>query len=169
MAKRSSSGADIVFAEPRGFTASASFTPTATPYAANDQIDVAKQFSFTFASGAAIPAGSLIHIRTAILRIDVAALQASEAAYELQMYGVTPPSALADNAAWTLSSADLPSYLGALALGTPIDVGAALYVRSALDVVVRLTASSLFGALRTTPAFTPTAVARQVQLLGVIL
>ncbi|MGE3871177.1 MAG: hypothetical protein AB7F51_16910, partial [Pseudorhodoplanes sp.] len=114
-----------------GITASASFTPAAAAYGANDIMDVAKEFAFTFADGRAIPAGSLIRILAAVMMIDVAALQANEAAYALQCYSVTPPSAQADNAAWSLASADLPSYRGLISLGTPIDLGAALHVKTA--------------------------------------
>lgn len=153
-----------------GISASASFTPTAAAYGANDIMDVAKQFAFTFADGTAIPTGSLIRVTTAILKIDVAALQASEANYTLQCFNVTPPSALADNAAWTLASGDLPSYLGTIALTTPVDLGAALYIKtSGLTGDFKLTTSSLWAQLQTLAGFTATAVARQVLLHGVVL
>lgn len=163
-----STGAPI---SPRGgISAIASFTPAAAAYLANDIMDVAKEFAFTFADGTAIPTGSLIRVTTAILKIDVTALQASEAGYTLQCFGVTPPSALADNAAWTLASADLPSYLGTIALSTPVDLGAALYIKtSALTGDFKLTTSSLWAQLQTLAGFTPTAVARQVLLQGVVL
>jgi hypothetical protein len=154
-----------------GITASASFTPAAAAYSANDIMDVAKEFAFTDAvTGAAIPAGSLIRILTVIMKIDATALQASEAAYALQAFNVTPPSALADNAAWTLASADLSAYRGSLSLGTPVDLGAALYVKTPnIDIDIKLTTSSLWGQLQTIAGFTPTAVARQVFLYGVVL
>lgn len=155
---------------PAGITASASFTPAAAPYVANDIMDTAKEFAFTFADGTAIPSGSLIRILTAIIKIDVAALQANEAAYTLQCYSATPPSAQADNAAWTLASADLTAYRGAISLGTPVDLGAALYVKSPnIDLDIKLTGTSLFAELQTLASFTPTAVARQILLYGIVL
>jgi hypothetical protein len=153
-----------------GITASASFLPTASAYSANDIMSTAQEFAFSYANGAAIPSGALIRILTAIVKIDATALQASEAAYALQLFSVTPPSALADNAAWTLASGDLASYRGSISLGTPVDLGAALYVKTPnVDIDIKLTGTSLFGQLQTSAAFTPTAVARQVLLYGVVL
>ena len=169
MSRFSSRGGANVVSAPNGVRATASFTPAAGAYSANDIMDVAQEFVFSFTDGKAIPEGSLIHVQAAIIRINVNALQASEAAYELQCYGVTPPSAQADNAAWTLASGDLAAYLGAIALGTPVDLGEALFIKSSVDVLFKLTEQSMFGQLRTLAGFTPTAVARQVELLGTIV
>lgn len=153
-----------------GITASASFTPTAAAYSAGDILDVSKEFAFTFANGDVIPAGSLIRILTAIMKIDTTAPQASEAAYVLHGYSATQPSAQADNAAWSLASGDLATYRGSISVGTPVDLGAALYVKSPnIDLDIKLVTSSLWGRLVTTPAFTATAVARQVFLYGLVL
>lgn len=153
-----------------GITATASFTPAAAAYSAADIMDVAKEFAFTYSNGAAIPSGSLIRVLTTILKIDATALQASEGAYTLQCYGVTPPSTQADNDAWTLASGDLPSYKGSISIGTPVDLGAALYVKSAgVDLDIKLTGTSLFAELQTVAGFTATAVARQVSLYGIVL
>jgi hypothetical protein len=161
------SHAEVVALAGSGIVGSASFTPAADAYGAGDIMDVAQEIDFTFAGGAAVPAGSLIRISTVILRLDISALQESEAAYTLQCYGVTPPSAQADNAAWTLASADLPSYLGAISLGTPVDLGAALFVKTTgLTLDFKLTGSSVFAELVTVAGFTATAVAREVLLYG---
>lgn len=155
---------------PAGITASASFTPAAAAYSAGDIMDVAKEFAFTYADGSPLRAGSLIRILTAIVKIDQTAMQASEAAYALQCFSETPPSALADNAAWTLASADLTAYRGAIQLGTPIDLGAACYVKTPnIDLDIKLATSSLWGQCQTIAGFTATAVARQVLLYGVEL
>lgn len=157
----------------RGVSASASFTPAAAAYGAVDIFSVAQAFAFTYSDGTAVQPGSLIRVYSTILKIDATALQASEAGYLLALYSVTPPSAQADNAAWTLASADLPSYLGTLDIGTPVDAGAALFVKTQLsanqDIKLASSVSSVYGELITTPAFTPTAVARQVTLLGIVL
>lgn len=150
--------------------ASASFTPSAAAYSANDIMDASKEFAFTFSDGTPIPAGSIIRILTSTLRVDISALQASEAGYQLQLYDVTQPSNQADNDAWTLASGDLTAYRGAMAIGTPVDLGAALYVRSPFqDFDVRLTTSSLWARLQTLAGFTATAVARQAGLVGIVL
>lgn len=169
MSRTDSSGRARVAINRAGIIGAAAFMPAAVPYAANDIIDVAKAIAFTDADGAAVPPGSLIHIRAAVLKIDVAALQAAEAGYQLQCFGVTPPSALADNAAWTISAADLVVYQGAIGLGVPVDIGAALYVKTVLDLTFKLTTSSLFAQLQTLAGFTPTAVARQVTLMGEVI
>ena len=161
---------DPSYVAPIGCVASASFTPAAAAYGAGDIMDVAKEFAFTYANGLAIPTGSLIRILDVITKIDISALQASEGAYALQCYGVTPPSAQADQDAWTLASADLPSYSGSISLGTPVDLGAALYIKqSNIDVDIKLTTSSLWGRLVTTPGFTATAVARQVFIRAAVI
>jgi hypothetical protein len=155
-----------------GCFGSASFTPTATAYSAADVMDVAKAISLTFADGSPIPAGAMLRIQSAVLKIDATALQASEAAYMLYLYSITPPSAQADNAAFTLASADLPYYLGSVSLGTPVDMGAALYVKTGnLTEDIKLDAglTSIYAQLVTVAGFTPTAVARQVQLRGSVL
>lgn len=154
-----------------GCVASASFTPTATPYLANDIMDVAKQFTFTYADGSTIPAGSKIRILDIILRIDQTALQGTEGAYALQPYTVTPPSAQADNAAWTLASGDLSAYCGpGINIGTPVDLGSACYVKAPnIDTDISLVSSSLWGELQTLAGFTSTVVVRQVAIIAVVL
>lgn len=155
---------------PSGVNATASFTPAAAAYSAGDIISVAQPFALTYADGTAIPSASLVRILTSTLRIDTTALQASEAAYTLHFYSATPPSAQADNAAWTLASADLPSYRGSISLGTPVDLGAALYIKTPyLDLDVRTITSSLYCELVTVAGFTATAVARQVTIYGIVL
>jgi len=157
---------------PAGIYATVSFTPIAGAYSINDTMGTAQEFVFTYGDGTAIPTGSLIRILTAILRVDQTALQTAEGAYQLQTYGVTPPSALADNAAWTLSSADLPSHRGPIALGTPVDLGAACYVKTPnVDLDIRLTGVSLFAYLQTLAGLTVAAspAVRQVTLYGIVL
>lgn len=155
---------------PVGCYATASFTPTAAAYLANDIMGASGEFAFTFADGTAIPAGSVVRILDSLLRIDATALQASEAGYQLQTYSATQPSAQADNDAWTLASGDLTTYRGAMAIGTPVDLGGALFVRTPYqDFDVRLTTSSLWARLQTLAGFTATAVARQVTLYGIVL
>lgn len=156
-----------------GVVASANFVPTAVAYGALSNMDTAKAFAFvTAAGGQPVPAGSLIKLHSSLLKIDVAALQASEAAYNLALYSVTPPSAQANNTAWTLASADLPSYRGTLGIGTPVDAGAALFIKTQFtdQQYAQVGAGGqLFGELITVAGFTATAVARQVTLYGNII
>lgn len=158
---------------PVGITATASFTPAAAAYSAADMISVAKEFNWTVATtGLAIPTGSLIRVTTAIVRIDQTAVISGETSYTLHNYSVTPPSAQADNDAWTLASADLSAYRGSIALGTPVDLGAACYVKTTSlleDIKLADGKSSTWGELVTVGAFTATAVARQVTLYGFLI
>lgn len=154
-----------------GVYAVQTFTPAAGAYGAGDLISVAKQFTFVMADGVTgVPTGSRIRILTSIIRNDVTAVPAGQTSFTLQTYRVTPPSAQADNDAWTLASADLPSYLGAVALGTPVDSGAALFVRTGdLNVDMNLSAASFFGEYVTAGAATFAAVAHTVELIGILL
>lgn len=137
----------------------ATFTPAAAAYSAGDVMDVAKEITL---SG---PSAGAIRILSAELLVSESAVQSGETSYRLQLYSVTPPSALADNAAWDIPSGDRASYLGYVDLGSPVDVGASLYVQS-LDINkdLKLAGTSLFGYLQTIGAFTATATARKVTL-----
>lgn len=156
--------------QPAGIVASASFTPAASAYSAGDIQSVAQAFAFTFADGSAVPAGSLIRILTSVIKIDVTSVPSGQTSYTLHLYNVTPPSAQADNDAWTLASGDLASYMGSINLGTPADLGAALYVKAQyVDFDIRLGSGVPYGVLVTAGAHTAAAVARQVRLHGVVL
>lgn len=154
-----------------GVYASASFTPAAAAYSAGDILDAAKELAFTYADGSPIDGGSLIRITSTVLKISASALIASEGAYTLQNYGQAQTTVQADNDPWTLTAADLAAYRGALPLGTPVDLGTALYVKTQLSDQqdIRLIGTSLFSRLVTTPGLTFAAVARQVTLYGVVL
>ena len=146
---------------PYGLTAAASWTPTAAAYSAGDSMSTAQTFSF----GTNAP--RVVMIRQSILRVNHTALVASEAGYTLHLYNVTPPSALADNDAWDLPSGDRASYLGKLALGTPVDVGSSLWIETTQAKPVFLPAGGvLYAYLVTDAGITPTAAARVVSLFA---
>lgn len=149
---------------PRGCVASASFTPIAAAYGAGDIVGSSMELAFTYADGTTIPAGSMIRILTSVVKIGRAALISNEGAYSLQCYSATQPSAQADNAAWTLALGDLTTYRGAIALGTPVDLGGALYIKTpAIDLDAKLTTSSLWA--RLVGAGTPTLTVEDIQVL----
>lgn len=162
--------ANAQFNDKNGVYASANFTPAAAAYSAGDIMDVTKEMAWTYANGVAVPSGSIIRILTTLLKIDVTSVPAGQTSYGLQLYGVTPPSAQADNDAWTLASADLSAYVGRVELGSPVDLGASSFVRYPyIDFDFKLTGTSLFARLVTDGAHTAAAVARQVLLRGVVL
>lgn len=124
----------------------------ATPYSAGDVVGGA----ITFTSMAAANAASL-QIVGAALRCDVAAVPSGMVNMRLYLYSVTPPSAIADNAAWDLPSGDRASFMGYIDIGTPVDLGSTLFVQADnVNHLVKLGAStSLFAYLVTTAAYTP--------------
>jgi hypothetical protein len=153
-----------------GVIASANFLPVAEAYGAGDIIAAAQALNFTFVDGDAVPPGTLIRIISTVLKIDQTGIISGETSYALHLYSVTPPSAQANNDVWTLASADLPSYLGSLSLGTPVDLGVACYVKTGgLSEDIALAGTGAFSRLVTAGGFTATAVARQVLIRGLAL
>lgn len=100
-----------------------------------------------------------IILTSAALRANITAIPAGMTSFRLHLYNVTPPSALADNAAWDLPDGDRAGYLGYIDLGSPADVGATVFVQvDQVNKQVRLRGGySLFGYLVTNGGFTPAA------------
>src|SRR5215208_5481422 len=93
----------------QGRVSTATFTPAAAAYSAGDVLEGKKEFS----NIGPILGGAVI-INSAELMISETALQASEAGYTLHLYGVTPPSNLADNAVFDVPAGDRAAYLGSI-------------------------------------------------------
>lgn len=90
------------------------------------------------------------------LQVLLAAVTSGMTSFRLHMYRETPPSAIADNAAWDLTSADRTLYMGYLDLGTPVDVGSTLYVEAnGINKQAAITQGQFFGYLVTNGAYTP--------------
>lgn len=121
----------------------------ATPYTALDVVGGAFELPLMG------PSAEHIKINSSLLRIDVAAVPAGMTTFRLHLYSVTPPSAIADNAAFDLPVGDRASYLGYCDLGTPVDLGATLSVQADFLRQVKLAGTSLFAYLVTTGGFTP--------------
>lgn len=143
------------------YTSSISITRTAdtNAYTANDAIGAATGSTAAKEFASIGAAGEHIEIMSAALMIEASALIASEAAYSLYLYDVTPPSAYGDNAAWDLPSGDRSAFMGKIALGTPVDLGSTLYIRTNnLGHVVKLASgsTSLYAYLVTDAGYTPT-------------
>jgi hypothetical protein len=125
-----------------------------TPYSAGDVVGGA----ITFTSAG--PSAGYLLITSADLRIDVTAVPSGMTSFRLYLYDVTPPSAIADNAAFDLPSGDRANYLGFIDLGVPGDLGSTLYTQvtqPGLQVKLAAASTSLFGYLVTTGAYTPAA------------
>lgn len=149
-----------------GYSVSAVFTPAAAAYSAGDVIEGAKALTVV----GPVPGGEIL-ITCTRLMVSHTAVISGETSYELHLYSVTPPSARADNAAWDLPEGDRASYLGKISLGTPVDLGASLFVeQTGLNKQVTVpTGGTLYAELVTVGAFTATAAARTVALKTVAL
>ena len=122
-----------------------------TAYTAGDVVGGAIDFS-------GIPNVRNLLITTCDLRIHVTAIPAGMTSFRLHLYNVTPPSAIADNAAWDLPSGDRSAYLGYIDLGSPADVGSTLYAQvDQVNKQLRTGGTGLHGYLVTNGGFTPAA------------
>lgn len=130
-----------------------------TAYTAGDVLGPASGTAAIAFNGLAFPTGGEIIITSAALERDVTGLVSGETTYTLHLYSGNPPSALADNAAWDLSSAgDRALYLGSINLGTPVDLGSTLYVSSdMINKQVTATSGTIYGYLVTVGGYTPVA------------
>lgn len=157
----SATGADIANANPLAvgfgsYSASATFTPAAASHTAGDAVGVAAQFSL----GA--PTGALLRIVSASMLVAGGTNETST--WRLYLFSVTPPSALADDAAFVLASGDRASFLGYFDFAQLVDVGDTLYIEATPDKVIRLTGTSVFAYLVNLTTVTTAAVARTVTI-----
>lgn len=142
-----------------GGYAEATFTPAANSHTAGDCNGAAQEFTL----GA--PSGCVFMITDADFYIDGGTAEAT--AWRLHLYNVTPPSALADDAAWDVPSGDRSAYIGYIDLGTAVDLGATQAIQNAgVNRSVKLAGTSLFGYLVNLSTLTPAAVAHRVRLRG---
>ena len=140
---------DIVTLPTQGYSAAVSVTRPANTntYAANDVVGAAAA-ALTFPTMG--PSGKEILITSVEFLIARAAVISGETSYRLYLYNVTPPSALADEATFDLPAGDQASFLGYVDLGTPVDLGSALYVQTdGVNKQLKLSGTSLFGYLVT--------------------
>lgn len=152
-----------------GFYATATFTPAAAAYSAGDIIEGKKEFT-----GFGPMLGGIIEVRATTFLVSETALQSGETSYNLHFYSITPPSNLADNAAFAIPSGDRASYLGFVSLGTPVAKTNSLWVEQGsvgkyLYVPASAAGGSVFGYLETVGGATLTATARKVTIFNVTL
>jgi hypothetical protein len=94
------------------------------------------------------------------MMLNIAAIPAGMAAFRLHLYVATPPSAIADNAAFDLPAGDRASYRGYIDIPAPIDLGATLFAQFDGAVNKHLlmeTGTTIYAYLQTLTAFTPAA------------
>ena len=108
-------------------------------------------------------AGGEIELCSSRFQRNASALIGAEAGYTLYLYNVTQPGAQVDNAVFTIAAGDMASYLGKIALGTPVDEGAILHVEvNNIGKQITLLTSSLFGVLVTDVGYQPASAAVHV-------
>lgn len=151
---------DQTASAPRG---SATFTPAASSHTAGDVVGGAVQFTWTDTP----VSGKSLLITGSELEIDGGTAEAT--AWRLHLYNVTPPSALADDAAWDLgaggtAAADRAAYLGYIDLGTAVDQGSTQWVESSQLKQIKLATTELWGYLVNLTTLTPAAVVHKVNL-----
>ena len=91
-------------------------------------------------------------------------------AWRLYLFNVTPPSAAADDAAFTLASGDRASFLGYIDLGIPEDLGATQYAEVnglAKHIKLAENGTSVWGYLVNLSTVTPAAAAHTVVLRAI--
>ena len=153
-----------------GFTAAASWTPTAAAYSGNDVMSTVQELLFKDRAGSPCNGGEII-LTNARLLVAHTALIAGETNYYLALYNTTPPTALADNDAFDVPAANRSAFLARIDLGTPADIGSTLAVLTVgLDLQLTIPeGGNLYAHLITAGAFTATAAARSVWLKGYAL
>lgn len=130
-----------------------------TAYTAGDVIgDTGGSAILTFAS-IGLTAGHIL-LTGLMLEIDITAIPSGMAAFRLHLYDAEP-DAIADNAAWDLSSAgDRGKYLGYIDIAAPVDLGSTLIaLEERVNIHRKLAAASttIYGLLQTLAGFTPAA------------
>jgi hypothetical protein len=144
-----------------GYASSVTLTRTndTNAYSAGDILGAATGSTAALQFQNIAPVGTVdVMITSTTLEIDVNAVPSGMTSLTLHLYSVTPPSALGDNAAWDLPAGDRASYLGSLALGTPVDLGSTLYIAvDGINKQISLPGTDVFGYLVTVGGYTPAA------------
>lgn len=138
-----------------------------TAYGAGAVIGVSTSATSAIAFATIGNISSAILITDANLLMEIASVPSGMTNFRLHLYNVTPPSAYVDGATWDLPSGDWASYLGYVDLGSPVDVGSALFVQNtSVNKTLKMGASTtLYGYIVTNGGFTPASGAiTQVQL-----
>lgn len=159
---------DSVSVKSQGYWATATFTPAAAAYSANDIMDVAKTFTWVDKNGNTFGGGALI-ITSAELVISESAIQSGETSYTLQKFSAARAVPLADNAASDVAVADANIYQHRTDIGSPVDRGAILSVKAnSINEQIMVPATGVtIGELVTNGGFTATATTRKVTLHSV--
>jgi hypothetical protein len=148
-------GKDVEIA-PTGIQSSANFTRPndTTNYTAGDVVGSSPAANMTFTNVGAT--NELACIMNVHLSIANNAVPPSCAGYRLHLY-TSAPTAIADNAAFTLGS-DLAKHAGWIDIGIPTLLGTACVAQATnVNLVVNLASTNLYGILQAKGSETPAA------------
>ncbi len=153
------------------YSASGTFysTTTASTYAAGDVFGSTATGSTNVAQSFALGAtsGGRVMITSASLLISTSATE--NTAWKLRLYNAAPPSNLADNGSWDLSSGDRTAYLGAINFGTPTDEVSSLYSQiDGLNMQVKLSGTGVYGYLTNVSSSTTITTADHIVTLHAV-
>jgi len=140
-------------------TSQATFTPAATAHTPPAVVGREQRFS-----GLSARTGQAMQINSASMLVSGATIETT--AWRLYLYSVTPPSALADAAAFSVTAGDRASFLGYVDIAQLVSVGASLYVQSdnLNKAMLPSGGRDAFGYLVNLTTLTPQAVAHTVTL-----
>ena len=126
-----------------------------TPYTANDVYGGVFELTNIGASG------GFVFIESLDIIFNITAVPSGMSSFTLYLYSVTPPSAIADNLAFSISSEDRASIMNprGITLSALLAQGGGSVVAEIrnLNQLYKLTGTSLFGYVVTSGAFTPAA------------
>jgi hypothetical protein len=137
---------------------SAAFTPGAAAHGALDCIGAAAEFKF-------MGTGPGEHRTINSVSLVIAGGTAVTTTWQVHLYDVTPPSAIADNAVYNLPAGDQSSYLGFFTITQTADTGDAQYAEvNGVGKQIKLRGTSVFAYLVAVSAITTEAVAHTVTI-----
>ncbi|TCA02762.1 hypothetical protein [Rhizobium leguminosarum] len=128
-----------------------------TAYSANDVVGQTATAVLTFATIG--KSGGSILITRAELELDISAIPTGMTSFRLYLYSSAPPSALADNAAFTWAGTDRAPFLGYIDLGAPVLIGGGtLYCDvTGINKQMKLATADIYAYLVTAGGYTPAA------------
>lgn len=149
---------DGTYTKSQGGSSSVSITrpDNTTAYTAGDVIGTSPATNITFAN--ILPEEKQhFYIVGAKLVYNTASVISGMSTFTLHLYS-SAPTAIADNTAWTLLSADKDKYLGSIEIDLPTDMGEVLVsFKDSINIKRKLDddSTTIYGQLVTDGAFTP--------------
>ena len=139
-----------------------------TAYTALDVIGTAVTSTLTFNMG--LPKKDKVLVVGVKLRIDAAAIPAGMGNFRLHIYN-TDPTAIADNAAFTVIAGDRAGYQGYITIPAPVLMGATIICQDSnvnLPCEFADGSSTLYGVLQVVDAYTPASATVYTMTLKVV-